>query len=478
MSNSRHTPLLTFDGPKSAAMPFLPAHFTQSSITRTQIIAILRAHMRRSILIALGVITVTAVVVKLLPKSYTAQTTVLVNYEANDATRQAPAEFFASYMLTQVELMQGRAVLTAVIDKLGLENDPEYSAGYTTSRPGTKRDWVLKTLARSVSVEQGKGIQLLYLSAKSEDRNKAALVANTLVDAYEQQERERIANPGGGRANEYSEQLADLQAKVTAAEGRVSQFRIKNGISDISALTPQQQVDNEGQVLTGLEQQLLLAQNQRRGAEAHGTGDQNVSTNVMASVVVQNLKAQLSTLQAQLAQVSSTLGPQHPKVLELESQISAARRSLNQEIQTLSSNSSSELESSKQLEGKLQHAVDDERAKILRLRNLQDEGSRLQLELESAQNVYKRALEGVDQTIFASSSTVSRATPPIESDKPNKMLLLLLGVVAGIALGLGLPLYHELFFSRRLRCREDMERDFGIPVLAEFDPIATLARAT
>jgi len=113
----------------------------------------------------------------------------------------------------------------------------------------------------------------------------------------------------------------------------------------------------------------------------------------------------------------------------------------------------------------------------MQLRNLQDEGSRLQLELESAQTVYKRALEGADQTIFASSSTVSRAEPPIEPDKPNKMLLMLLGVIAGGALGVGLPLYMELFFNRRLRCREDMERDFRLPVLAEFHHIAALARA-
>jgi len=326
LSTSRPIPLLPGDGGAVPPTPLLPLHFTQGGVTRTQILAIIRAHLRRSIFIAFVFICVAAIVIKLLPKSYTAQTTVIVNYEANDATKQAPAEFFASYMLTQVELMQGRAVLSTIIDKLGLENDPEYTAGYTADKPGSKRDWVLKSLAKTIKVTQGKGIQLLYLSASSKDRNKAAKVANAVVDAYEAQERERVANPNGFRANEYNEQLADLQSKVTAAQDRVSQFRLKNGIAEISSLTPQQQADNETQVLTGLEQQLLLAQNQRRTSESTGGGDQSVTNNVMASAVVQNLKANLSTLQAQLAQVSSTLGPQHPKVLELQSQIEAARR--------------------------------------------------------------------------------------------------------------------------------------------------------
>ena len=37
-------------------------------------------------------------------------------------------------------------------------------------------------------------------------------------------------------------------------------------------------------------------------------------------------------------------------------------------------------------------------------------------------------------------------------------------------LGLGLPLLYELL-NRRVRCRDDVERDHGIPVLIELGPI-------
>src|ERR1019366_4105292 len=89
---------------------------------------------------------------------------------------------------------------------------------------------------------------------------------------------------------------------------------------------------------------------------------------------------------------------------------------------------------------------------------------------ESAQTVYKRALDGYDQILFASASVVTRAKAPIESTKPPKMLLLGLGIVVGILLGVLGPLCFELFFNRRLRCRDDVERDFGIPVLAGIRP--------
>lgn len=411
------------------------------------------------------IIVLSAITIKLLPKTYAAQATVLVNYETNDPQRQVPAELFASYMLTQVELIQSRDVLQAVIDKLNLANDPEF-VPETRSGVATPNDWAEKKLRSSISIEQGKGIELLYVTATSKDRNKAATIANAIVDAYEQRERDRIRDPKTGRAFEYSEQLKELKSKVDVAEGNMAAFRQRTGLADVS-----QQNDVETQALSQLEQQLLLAQNQLREAESKNLGDQSVSSPVLTSTLIQNLKNQLATLESQLAQLSSTLGPEHPKVLELQSQINATKRSLNQEVQTFRSGSTSDVETAKQVADRAQRAVDAQRAKLVNVRKMQDEGQKLQLELESAQTVYKRALDGADQIIFASASIVTRAKPPVEAAKPQKPLLMGIGVVLGILFGIAGPLLYELMFSRRLRCRDDIERSFGLPVLAEFDRI-------
>lgn len=453
-------------GNQPPAAPVVPLHFTQAALTRSQVLAILGAYRRVSIMIALAVIALTFVLVKMMPKSYTAQATVLVNYEANDPSRQVPAELFSSYMLTQMELIQSRDVLLAVIDKLGLAHDPEFAPPVATG-VATPLDYAEKNLRSALSIEQGKGIELLYVSATSKDRNKAAVIANAVIDAYQERERERVRNPGSGRAYEYSQQLSELKAKVDAAQANMADFRQRTGLTDISA-----QNDVEAQALTSLEQQLLTAQNQRREAESRLSGDQSVTPAVLASSLVQNLKNQLATEQAQLAQLNATLGPQHPKVLELESQIAATKRSLNQEVQTFSSGTASDIGTARQVEEKMQKAVDAQRAKLVNVRKLQDEGAKLQLELESAQTVYKRALDGFDQIMFASASVVSRAKPPIESSKPNKILLLLIGTIVAIIIGVAGPLAYEVLFNRRMRCRDDVEREFGIPVLAEFDRIA------
>ncbi len=464
MRTSRNLPVLASGSPPP--VPMVPAQYVQSTLSMAQLLAILRARRSQVILIALALLVASVVIVKLLPKNYTAQATVLVNFESNDGTRQAPADLFTSYLLTQVELLQNREVLLAVIDRLRLTQDPEFAGGYINDGVNTLRDWVEKRLRANVAVEQGKGIQLLYVSATSKDRNKAAQIANAIVEVYQARESIHGNDPSSGRAHEYSEQLTDLKGKVSAAERQMAEFRQRTGITDIAAAN-----DVETQALAALEQQLLVAQNMRRTAESKRVEDQGASDPVMASQLIQNLKNQLSTLQSELAQSSATLGPRHPKVLELQSQIAATRRSLDHEIQNFSQNTSGTVTSAAELEGKLHHAVDEQRAKLVKTRQLQDEGQKLLLELESAQTVYKRALDSYDQVMFASSSIVSRASVPLLPSKPNKLLLLAIGIMFAGFVAVAGPLCYELLFNRRLHCRDDIERDLGLPVLAEFDRI-------
>jgi uncharacterized protein involved in exopolysaccharide biosynthesis len=177
------------------------------------------------------------------------------------------------------------------------------------------------------------------------------------------------------------------------------------------------------------------------------------------------------------------MGVRHPKVIELQNQISENQRILGSEFNKSSAGASADLAAARQLEAKLQAAVEVQRNKVLASNRVQDEGTKYVLELESAQSVYKRALEGYDQIMFASGGNankmnmVSRAVPPQRATKPNKFKLFIMGIFAAIFLGVAAPVAYELILDRRIRCPDDFERGFAVPVLMEFGPITTIRSA-
>ena len=175
LRNPRDVPLLGTDAPLAPATPMLPAQLSQSALSWSQFAALARAHRRNAILISAILIALTLVTVKLLPKSYTAEATVLVKFARPTRARgRRHPELFASYLLTQVDLLQSRGVLMPAIDHLHLTDDAEFTKGFKNDGIGTLKDWVEKQLRANLVVEQGKGTQLLHVAVTSRDRNKAA----------------------------------------------------------------------------------------------------------------------------------------------------------------------------------------------------------------------------------------------------------------------------------------------------------------
>jgi uncharacterized protein involved in exopolysaccharide biosynthesis len=260
-----------------------------------------------------------------------------------------------------------------------------------------------------------------------------------------------------------------LKVKADQAQQQYTAFHQRNSLIDAGV----NGANVEVALLSDLEQQLLETQRARRAAEAASSGDRAVGDQVMGSALIQTIKSQLAAQESRLAELRTTLGPRHPQVVELLSQIGASRRALDDEVGRYSRNATTGLNAAQRLEQGLQAAVATQRAKVLSSSALHDQATKYRLELDAAQAVYKRALDGYDDVMFASMgnytnvSVVSRATLPAKASKPRVLVYLLLAVMAGGFFGFAVPLVYELV-HRRIRSRDDFERDSGVPVLAEF----------
>jgi len=456
------------------SVPVIPQNYSHPGVSLQQVLAISKSFWKQSLVIAAVVFVVISILGIMKPKTYIATATLLVNYEINDPLggKEFPLALIGNWISTQMELIASPVVLLPVVDRLQLDKEKKYVAG-VKGGPDAMRTAAEAVLEKNLGVDQGRyGSQLIFIHYTGNTPDEAANVANAVADIYANREYQRTTASVDQATEQYQQQLADLKNKVTQAQNQLTDFYKKTGL-----IAGDGQADVESQTLAGLENRLLQAQNARRDAEiTAAAGAAGSGTQFSSSLTIQNLRAQLSTMNTKMAELRQTDGPKHPRVLELQSQIDSTEKALADETRSYGRNTNSDLDSARRLEGKLQAAIDEQRTKVIAQRQLTQQRERLQQELDSAQTTYRRALDSYEQISRASSSNynnvsvISRATAPTKPSSKRTRVTLILGAVAGIFMGLALPLVYG-FVNRRIRCRDDIERDFGIPVIAEFGEI-------
>ncbi len=456
----------------------VPLHYVTPGLTAPQLGAIVWANRRLMVLLLLLGLAITALVMTYWPRTYTASATLMVNYEVNDPLngKELPIGQLESYLATQIELLQTPELLQAVTERLNLTSNDDYTSGYS-SDAGTLHEWVARKVGADLAVFQGQmGSQLIYVTYKGHNAVLAAQIVNTIVDVYKEQDRLRSTGPPAERAKRFAVQLNDLKARVEHARHDLADFRQKNGMID-----EQTSATVNAALLANLQGHLLEAQSARHGASVRRTGDQSASDQVLSSVEVQNLKSQLAAQQLRLAQLERVFQPAHPEVQSAREQVAITQKTLDAAIAHYSANARSGLDGAERLEQNLEQAVGRQRAQMQANDQLRGESERYVLELESAQAVYKRALDGYDQIVFgvaslySNVSVVSQATPPQKATSPRMLTDIAIGCVLSVLAALAIPFSVELA-HRRVRCRDDLERHHGIPVLMEFDKLPTRNR--
>jgi succinoglycan biosynthesis transport protein ExoP len=469
MSKPDQLPVLPQQGTNSTITPIVPLNFVYPGLTPSQIFSIIWGYRKASLIIMFVVMALVVVTLKILPRTYEAEAALMVNYEVNDPVngKELPAAQLGSYIVTQMELVRNPELISAVVNQLQLTSNQEFAAGYN-GKVGTLQQWVVQQVGQKLTVYQGQGgSQLIYVRFSAKNPDLAAQVANAIAEKYKKQEDERAVNQPIERTALYSQRLDELKKNVELAQQDVTEFYKKNKLVDQG-----NKANIDLNMLTTLEQRLLEARNERREAESLASGDQSASDSVLASQEVQGLKAELAKQQLQLANMERLYTADYPKLPDLRSSIEETKQSLANAVQKYAANKAQKLAVAKQLEKSLKIAVAKQRAKVLANSKLHDQAKKYVLALESAQAVYKRALDGYDEFVYSTRrhysnvSFVNRATPPLKASKPKIIKGLIMGVVTAFMLGIGVPFGYELF-NRRVRCRDDLERDYGIPVLGE-----------
>ncbi len=428
--------------------------------------------------LAVGIVT--GVLLKIEPDTYSSTVTLLVSSrmddpvsgrESNIGSSYGGTQYLNSYIATQIEYIRSPVILFPVVEKFHLAAHKDYMLGYVgDNSEASRRQWAKESLRERLTVVQGTGSLFMYITVDDQDPSFAADLANGIADSYLTAQRKRFLDPATDRAVRYSEQLKSLKGKIDEAQAKVSKFRRQTGLTNLKP--DEGPYGGKSARLSDLESRLTEASAQRLNAELRlgriGRGD----ATVLSSTVVQSLKAKLQASEAKMAELRATLGPRHPNIVALQTEIDQARMQLDQEISVYVDGARAEVNSARSVEERLQKELKEEREAIMKARSQQDEAAQLLRELDSATKIYEAALDAFETVQLgkeiASSNVeiVNRAVPPSQPNRSQKRKIMMIVVSAALIVSSLIALMLELL-NRKIRSREDIERELGLPVLVQ-----------
>jgi uncharacterized protein involved in exopolysaccharide biosynthesis/Mrp family chromosome partitioning ATPase len=254
----------------------------------------------------------------------------------------------AEAVTSQVQLVLSRDLAREVINKLNLAELPEFNAALNPLSPMTAlralglakdpaalpvEERVLSAFFERLSAYSVDKSRVIAIEFQSADPELAAKVANTVAETYLTLQQVVKQDQARAAGQWLSGELEKLRTKVSEAEAKVEAFRAKSNL-----FVGTNNTTLSGQQLTELNTQLSAARAQKADAEARArlirdqlrSGQSIEASEVANSDLIRRLSEQRVTLRAQLAEQSSTLLPQHPRIRELRAQVA----DLDQQIRT------------------------------------------------------------------------------------------------------------------------------------------------
>ncbi|MEA2863213.1 MAG: tyrosine-protein kinase Etk/Wzc [Bradyrhizobium sp.] len=389
----------------------------------------------------------------------------------NGERNEARAALDAEAVTSQVQLLLSRDLAREIIKKNRLAERPEFDPVLQGFSPlkmllalfGIGRDPFSLTpeervldayFDRFIAYAVDKS-RVIVIEFQSRDPELAARVANSIAEGYlvlQQAARQEQAKSAGLWL---SGEIDNLRKKVAEAESRVEDFRSKSSLfvgTNNTTLSNQQM----GELNTQLNNARALKSDAESKArlirEMLQSGKPIEASEILNSELIRRLSEQRVTLRGQLAEQSSTLLDNQPRIKELKAQLGDLDRQLREEASKLSRSLDNDARiAGGRVEGlsasldQLKKQATSSNGQDVQLRALDREAKAQRDLLESYLAKYREAntRENIDAAP-ADGRIISRATVSNTPAYPKKLPVVLIATLATLMLSAGAIATGEL----------------------------------
>jgi len=376
---------------------------------------------------------------------------------------------------SQVEILTSSDLLMQVADDLALEQYDEFNPGglFSGLKAGlaalglmedpsqvTPEKRILDAVRKRLDVYAVTNSRVVVIEFQSTDKELAAKFANALAQAYLALESRAQLETTGKAANYLADEIADLQDSVRKAEAAVADYRASSGLfigQNNNVLATQQ--------LAELTTELSRVRAERSGAEARARSvraalDAGASVDslpvVVQSALIGRLREREIALQSEIADLSATLLPEHPRIQGLRSQLRDLSRQIDSEVRKVLAGLRSEAEIARSREqevlaevSRLKAASVDASESEVELRALEREAASQRDLLESYLVRFREARSRDEgQYAPAKARLISRAVVSNEAAFPKVIPLTGAAFFVSLLIMMLVTLVRELFSGR------------------------------
>jgi polysaccharide biosynthesis transport protein len=423
---------------------------------------------RLELAIFLGVLLLAVIWIAITPRTYIASASMLVDSRAPDPVSAEPSQSSkgAATLATEAKIIRSEAIANRVADKLGMKQRPDLKERWMEETGGaqTYDGWIARSLLSGLSVGTSETDNVMTLSYKSSDPQKAAQMANAFADSYVDVRLRMSTDPAKTYADWFEKRIAEVRAKLVSSQEALSDFQRARGIISTGS------IDAESTRLGELSSQLSNAEAQAADARARANVGGSAMPEVQTSGVIQGLRSQIASKSAVVQQMRSELGSAHPTMQAAQAELSELQARLASETGKTAGMLGAASAASTSREGQIRGLLSGQRNRMLA-----QAADRSKLEvLESDTASARREYDSVTQQLASMRlrSTVpatnirllDKAETPMLPTSPDVVMRLLMAMMFGLMLAVGVAVALE-WRRPRIRNVASLVHLTGAPVL-------------
>jgi uncharacterized protein involved in exopolysaccharide biosynthesis/Mrp family chromosome partitioning ATPase len=389
--------------------------------------------------------TVVALVV--LPVRYLASGSVIVA-EQEPGLPNASAAWAAKLgdpadLESQLLVIRSTRIMRLALDAPGIAEVAAQECSSPKCGPlESQRDALLDFVQTRYSIGSVGRSRVISISYQSSSPDIAQKMANALIRAFLDDQKQSISSSRETAATWLWKEITRLDSELREEDARIQDFRRTKGLMR-GATAP---IASER--LTSIAQQVSAAEAARAQAEARlqevradqATGSAN-SQLVLASRSVGDLKQQINTISAQVANASNAYGANHPALRSLMREQDALQKRLSAEVASIAAGAKKTFDAAVVLVNSLKRQLDEAKSEVGIA--VADEASiesmvrSTELKRQQYSELFKRAseLETERRVLIGSTRLVSMAEAPTLPFFPKRLPFLASGMTLALLLG-------------------------------------------